>query len=137
MWLVAKNRARFAGLTILLLLTVSACAPVPPPADNQPRSPEAVTAWQSHEIQKSLDLLRDIAIDANASAPPVLSTDATRYVVKFHHTAIQLVHDRPQGWMASVTAGLQDLSQTLDAADYAVVGRYVALALGLLNGGAQ
>src|SRR5678809_1817092 len=118
----------FAPLIVLFLL--SGCAPVPPPANNTPRSPEATTAWKQHEIQKSLDLIRDIAIDANEMVPPVLTTDATRYVVKFHSVAIQLVHDQPNGWQAGVMQGLRELSQLLDTSDYAVMASYVSLALG-------
>jgi len=123
----------FAPLMVLFLL--SGCTPMPPPANNTPRSPEATTAWQSHEIQKSLDLIRDIAVDANAMDPPVLTTDATRFVVKFHSIAIQLVHDRPNGWQAGVLQGLNELSQVLDATDFAVIAKYVLLTRGLFNGG--
>lgn len=111
-----------------LLALGGACASAPPNL-----SPAASVAWRQHEVQKDLDLLRDVAQDANAQRPPLVSTAAARAVTLYHQTAIRLVHDAPAGWKAEVVTGLDGLKASIPAAEYAVVGRYVDLVRAILK----
>lgn len=111
-----------------LLVALPGCASAPPNL-----SPQATTAWHQHEIQKDLDLIRDVAQEANAQVPPILSTAATRAITLWHRTAITLVHDQPSGWQQQVQDGLTALQTNLSAPDYARIARYVALAKAVLQ----
>jgi ABC-type branched-subunit amino acid transport system ATPase component len=104
------------------------CAKAPPTL-----GPAGVTAFQNQQIQKSLDTIRDIAIDANATAPPVLTTDTTRKVVTWHKSAITVLHARGAGWVSTLTTSLDELSRNLPAAEQKTLAPYIALAKTLLN----
>lgn len=121
-----EARRLFAAALFLVLVNVvliPACAPPPPNL-----SPTDATAWRQHEVQKDLDLIRDVAIDAEARTPKVLSTDATRKIVQWHRSTIVLVHDTPQGYKAEVLTALDQLRTLLTPSDYAVIEKYVELA---------
>jgi ABC-type branched-subunit amino acid transport system ATPase component len=96
-------------------------------------SPAGVTAFQNSQIQKSLDTIRDIAIDANATTPPVLDTTTTRKVVTWHKSAITVLHARGAGWVSTLTTSLDELSRNLPAAEQKTLAPYIALAKTLLN----
>lgn len=113
---------------VALCIGLLACHPPPPQL-----SPHAQTVWKLHEVQKDLDLIRDVAIDANATTPPVLTTDATRTIVTWHKNAITVMHGAAQGWQATVLASLDALATTLPADQYAVIARYVALARAVIS----
>lgn len=114
-------------IAVLFALVVApACAHKPPTL-----GPAASAAWTQHEVQKDLDVVRDIAVDANTQG--LLSLKATREVVKWHRTAITLVHDAPSGWKDTVLKGLDELQVNLDPADYRRISQYVALAKTVLQ----
>lgn len=115
------------SFVLVLALAFVACHPPPPQL-----SPHAATVWKLHEVQKDLDLIRDVAIDANATTPPVLNTDATRVIVTWHRTAISVMHAGATGWKATVLTGLDELEHVLPPDQYAVIARYVALAKAVL-----
>lgn len=120
-----------AMMLIIMMLSMGAisCASAPPNL-----TPAAQTAWNAHEAQKDLDLVRDIAQDASDAMPPVLSVDAARQVTLWHTTAIRLIHDQPAGWRVEILTGLDALRTNLVPADYAVIAKYVTLARGVLQG---
>jgi hypothetical protein len=101
--------------------TTAGCAH-PPPNLN----PAATAAWHQHELQKDLDIVRDVAQDASAQG--VVSVAAARKVTQWHRSAIVLVHEAPNGWRTTLLTSLDQLQADLPAADYAKVARYVALA---------
>lgn len=113
----------------VLVLSATRCAHPPPNL-----TPAAQTAWNAHELQKDLDLVRDIAQDASEATPPVISVSAGVAITKWHTTAITLIHDQPAGWRTEVGTGLDALKTNLPAADYAVIAKYVTLAKGVLQG---
>ena len=93
-----------------------------------------MTAFESHEIQKSLDTIRDIAVDANATTPPVLTTATTRKVVTWHESAITVLHARGAGWVVTLAASLDELLKNLPADERATLLPYVTLAKTILLG---
>ena len=110
---------------ILALLCVSFCACAPAPSG---LSTAGLQAWHQHEVQKDLDIVRDLAVEANMQTPPILSTETTRKIVLFHKTAITLIHDAPSGWKALVLTSMDALKQDLTVAEYAVIAPYLAVA---------
>jgi len=119
-------------LTLILLCALTlftpGCTNNPPPN----LSPAATTAFQNTQIQKALDLIRDVAQDANATTPPVLSTNTARQVTLWHQSAITVVHARGAGWQSAVFTSLDELATHLSAADKPRLVPYIALAKTLL-----
>ena len=103
-----------------LALPSGGCAKTPPTL-----SPQGKAAFQKTQVLKSLDLLRDIAIDAESAG--VLKTDDTRKVVEYHRSAIQVMHASDTGWRAAVVQGLDELQHGLPAAAAEKIAPYVAL----------
>ena len=87
-------------LILILALAGSACASAPPLA-----SPVATADFRNTQVIQGLDQLRDIAINANAQNPPLLSTATTRKVVQAHEAALKTIHAMASGWQATVLAG--------------------------------
>jgi hypothetical protein len=103
------------------------CAHTPPNL-----SPAGATAFQSHQIQNALDTIRDVAIDANATTPPLLDTATTRKVVAWHQSAITVLHARGVGWVSALTTSLDELQKQLPAAERKTLAPYLALAKTIL-----
>ncbi len=115
-------------LLICALTFASACAKAPPTL-----TPAGATAFQNTQIQKALDLIRDIAQDGNATTPPAISTAAARAVTTWHQAAIITIHDRASGWKATVETGLDQLVMQLAPNEQMLLSPYVALAKTLLK----
>ena len=91
----------------------------------------AQVAFKKHEVQKDLDLLRDVAVDANAAH--VLSDPMTRAIVEWHESALKIIHDTSD-WQSSLTVSLTELRKNVHDA---TLDPYFALALSVLKGFAQ
>lgn len=81
---------RACAIVALLLLSPACASNVPPNL-----SPQAAAAWRGTRVIHVLDVFRDAAIDANAQQPPLLSTDVTRSIVRFHLASIEIVKNGP------------------------------------------
>jgi len=92
-------------LFALCMLAFVSCASAPPSL-----SPAATTAFKKTQVIKAIDLLRDVAIDANAQTPPLVSTATTRKIVEAHRTALLTIRASDSGWAAAVGATLDTLS---------------------------
>ncbi len=117
-------------LLLVCLLFVAGCG-----ADHRPPNltPPAVIAWEGTKVIKTLDLIRDVAIDANNVVPPQVSTDTTRQVVAFHRSAITVVHDAKEGWRATVNSSLDQLVRNLVAHDKGQLAAYIELIRNVLK----
>jgi hypothetical protein len=96
---------RTAVVVVLVTGVFYGCAPVPTPL-----SPDARIAFHATRVVQVLDVVRDAAIAANDVSPPLISTDATRRVVLFHRSAVQIISVSPSGWRPTVKAGLFELT---------------------------
>lgn len=101
----------------------------PPNLDSQ-----ASAAFRNTQVIKMLDLMRDIAIDANAQNPPLVSTETARKVVLFHRTTIKLIDATTDSWAATVMHNLDDLNKNTPAADQGVMRTYYDLLTTKLKG---
>lgn len=124
---------RVIGLTLALcalltatVLLMEGCAKAPPSL-----SPIGQSAWNRHELEKDLDILRDIAVDAEAQH--VIATLSARAVVSYHQTAITVMHDAQAGWQKILSDGFDGLQRNLPPADYARIKAYVDLARATLK----
>lgn len=126
-----KTRALLVTFMLFFALGLAGqqgCTKAPPTL-----SPAGVVAFQNHQVQRALDLIRDTAHDANATVPPVLSTDTARKVTLWHKSAITILHARGEGWREIVKTSLEGLERSLPDAEKAKLTPYIALAKTLLS----
>lgn len=113
-------------LILVLALIGAACASAPVNV-----TPEAQVAFKKHEVQKDLDLIRDIAVDANAQS--IISESDTRLVVVWHESALTIIHDTTN-WQTGLRASLEQLQKDLSPQGQSQVKPYIALALAIVKG---
>lgn len=111
-------------LLALSLPFLSACGPKPAPVVN----PAVTRAQQALQVVKALDVIRDTAVGAAATQPPLLSPHALQLVLVWHESAVKVIDAVPGGWQAAVLAGLDQLKADLPPAEYARIAIYVAAA---------
>lgn len=115
---------------ILVLALAPACASNAPPN----LSPQAAQAWRGTRVIHVLDVFRDAAIDANAQTPPLLSTDLTRSIVKFHAASLEIVKNGPSGWIQMLRLGLAEVQKRLAGRERELLEPYIDLVLAVLGG---
>ena len=98
------RRLNLSLVLLALVFTIACSGNVPPNL-----TPEGSAAFQKTRVIKSLDVLRDFAIDAEAQTPKVLSTDTTRRVVTYHQSALRVIQSTDAGWAAAVKASLDEV----------------------------
>lgn len=118
--------ARFSSAAVCILLVACASAP-------SQLSPIGRSAFYTMRVVRSLDMVRDIAISANAQTPPLLSTTVTRQVVEYHRSALLTMKQTPDGWKAVVTTGLEQLTTKLLPDDLKQLKPYLDLTRVLLQ----
>jgi hypothetical protein len=133
MLMIRQVKHMVLGLVLAATLAGVACSTAcvnhPPPSLN----PQATAAWYGTRVIVDLDLLRDIAIAANAQTPPLVTTDTTRKVVLWHESAIKVVHTADDGWKVRVRVGLEELVKTIPAKESAIIAPYVQIINSLLR----
>lgn len=125
LWL---NAILFFSVLIVSFLALNNCRHAPATL-----SPQASQAWYATRVIKTLDLIRDTAVDANAQTPPLLSTETTRRVVEYHRSAIITAHEMPNGWKRTVATGLGELANNLNSQEQTILIPYIHLAQTILN----
>lgn len=117
---------------VLALLLAPACksaSNTPPPN----LSPQAQVAWQATRVIRALDALRDIAVDANKTNPPAISTDFTRKIVEWHRSAIITAKQAPQGWQTTIATGLTETVRSLPEKERQQLSPYMTLVMTVLQ----
>lgn len=113
---------------LVLLLVLAACAKAPPNL-----TPEATRAFYGTQVIHDLDRLREVAVAAHATVPPLLSAEETLVVVKWHQAAITTVHAAPAGWPSGVSVGLDQAVQQLSPKARETIAPYVGIVKTLLR----
>lgn len=113
---------------LCLALSAVSCTHAPPTL-----TPKATEAFHGTEAIKGLDLLRNFVVDANKQIPPLISTPTMLKVVKYHRSALVLIHDIPNGWKATVLTGLDEVVKDLPAAESQKLIPYIALIKGIVQ----
>lgn len=116
-------KQRILIITISVASIIAGCQKAPPNL-----TPAGVAAFKGTQAIKALDLLRDTAIAANETEPPLVATSTTRSVVLFHKSAITIIHSTPNGWVPTVQAGLSELSRSLEDRERPHMVPYITLA---------
>lgn len=104
------------------------CAKAPPAL-----TPPAQQAFYKTEALKSLDLLRDFAISAEATTPKVLPTSTTRDVVETHRSIVLIMRAADTGWREAVITTLKELVARRSDSEKQKLAPYVALITVLLT----
>lgn len=117
--------------TVMLALCLSlaiGCVKTPPNL-----TPQATIAFKGTQAVKALDLLRDMAIAANAQTPPLLPEDVTRKVVLYHQSTVKVIQAAPGGWKQTAQAGLDELVNNLSPPQRELLSPYVSLIKSILT----
>ncbi len=122
-------RRRLPVLVLCLALLAPACAQNAPPN----LSPAGVIAWQATKVITALDVVRDIAVDASNTTPPLVAHDTMLKVVAWHKTAITIARSAPAGWPQTIKTSLAATQQLLTPAERKQLDPYFSLVIVLLN----
>lgn len=113
---------------LLLGLVLSiACSSHRPPN----LTPTGQVAWNSTQVVKALDVLRDAAISANNGG--LVNEDVTRRVVVYHRSSLEVIKSAPAGWQTIVQTALAQTMSQLPPDARELFQPYVDLLSGLLN----
>lgn len=115
---------RFAVIALFLSF---ACVSLP-----VGHSTEAQAAFKKTQLVNALDVIRDVAIDAEKVT--LLSTNTTRTVVLWHQAALKTIAASDAGWIATVSTGLTNVLNNLPKAERDLLLPYVSLAQALVKG---
>ena len=77
---------------------------------------------------------RALRAAGHAQTPPVLSTETTRKIVRYHASALQIIHALPSGWKGTLETGLNELLKDLPANEAKALAPYVLLVKSVLAG---
>jgi len=122
----------FLCFAVLSVFSVANCAS----GSYQGRSTAELTtpgivALQTTEVVKVLDVIRDIAIDAEATK--IIPTNTASHVVSWHKAALQTMKDTPSGWRAIVLSSLTNLKGTLSPSELSIIGPYIDSATSIIK----
>lgn len=106
----------------------ASCAKAPPNL-----TPEATRAFYGTQVIHDLDRLREVAVAAHATTPPLLSAEDTLAITQWHQSAIAVVHAAPAGWKSEVNASLTEALKRISPSARQVVAPYVAIVRALLE----
>jgi hypothetical protein len=98
-------------------------------------TPQATLAFNSLQIEKALDLIRDTAQAGAALNPPIFTVAGARTVTLWHEAAIKVLYAAGNGWQVTVSTTLTQLPTLLTTAEAAQITPYIALAQTLLQQG--
>lgn len=114
-------------------LGMTGCGGNPPPATDPTvnLSASGRAAYHATRAVKALDLLRDIAITAEAQTPKLMSTASTRKVVLYHQSVVKTIAAVPEGWLAVAEQGLTELQKQIPAEEWTQIDPYVRLVLAI------
>jgi hypothetical protein len=118
----------FLGFVVLAAFLASSCVTTPPSL-----TPEATIAFQHNQVEKALDLIRDIAQAGATLAPPVFTVNGAYTVTKWHEATIKVLYASSTGWKVTLLTSLTQLSTLLTPTDLAQVSPYIELARTLLS----
>ncbi len=112
----------------LALLALPGCVVTPPHL-----SPAASWAFNETRIIKSLDVLRDVVVDANAQKPPLVREAFMLATVKYHRSALVIIHAHALGWQSMVNQGTDELVKHVPANEAQLMKPYAVLLKVILN----
>lgn len=115
-----------------VMLALAACGANPPPANDPTAglSAQGRAAYNATKVVRALDVLRDVAIDAEHQS--LVSTETARKVVTYHRSAVKAIGAVPSGWQAVVSGGLEELAKSVPADEWRQLEPFANLARTLI-----
>lgn len=112
------------GRIVIVTMTVmlAACRPTPPTL-----GPQGKIDFQTLQLGKDMDLIRDFAQEASKTTPPVLSREVAVKVTLWHKAAVTALAARTPDWKQTVSESLDALIQPLAQKDKDLLLPYVTL----------
>jgi len=107
---------------LALLGSPGGCTHAPPTL-----SPAGTAAFHALQVGRTLDIVRDVANDANQQTPKLVSNATLLKIVTWHEAAVRTIVAVPSGWRPTVLAGLDQLQREIPAAEWSRIAIYVAL----------
>lgn len=117
-------------LAMLLAVFTVACGASRMPPN---LSPPAAAAWNATQVVRALDVVRDIAIAAGQTNPPLIAEGDTRVVVQYHQSALQVIRETPNGWKPVVEQGLDQTLNRVSSTTRSLISPYVDLVKAILR----
>jgi len=117
---------KYLSLLLVLFLFVSCATTL-----NTGLSPAGVEAFNKTRVIKSLDALRDVAIEGNRTNPPLVSTATTRRIVTYHRSALLVIDS--SGVKAITTTTLDEILKDLAKKESDALAPYFSLAKTIIN----
>ncbi len=112
----------YALMVLSAMLSSAGCAKAPPNL-----TPAAQHAFYGTQVFKDLDRLREVAVAAHATVPPLLSAPETLAVVEWHKAALITIHNAPAGWKSTVLTGLDETLKNFSPKARETLSPYVGL----------
>jgi hypothetical protein len=81
-----------------------------------------IQALHGKEVVKYLDIIRDLAIDAEAAGK--IPTATTANIIRWHKAAINTINQTPNGWKATVLTGMDAVQAALTPAEHGILDPY-------------
>jgi hypothetical protein len=123
-----------ALLLAVTLVAMPACGQTTsPPPNLSMLSTEGRIAYEATRVIVALDVIRDIAVDASNTAPPLLPHATMLRIVAWHKAAITTAHESATGWRAAIRSTMQAAQAALTPAEHAQLDPYFTLAQTLLT----
>jgi hypothetical protein len=97
-------------------------------------TPDAQQAFDKVRVVNALNLLRDIAVVANAQTPPVISDATLVKVNTYYNAAIGTVNASGHGWAVTLSVALDEVVKTFPEHEQGALGFYTGLLRSLFAG---
>lgn len=113
----------YLSVVVGMLSMTTSCATAPPNL-----SPQGVIDFQTVQLGKDLDLIRDVAQEASKVTPtPLLSREIAVKVTLWHKAAVTALAARTPNWKQTISTGLEELIKPLSQKDKDILLPYVTL----------
>ena len=115
--------------SIALIVLLAGCGPTPAPN----LTPQAQTAYQARRVLDVLRVVKDVAVDAEAQNPKLISTADARTIVNWHESLVKAIDAAPNGTKAVVQASLLELQPHVSESTWQKISPYVTLLRSVLE----
>lgn len=122
-----KTRRTLAA--VLILLACVSCGSNPNPQTDPTRnlSAQGKAAYQTTKVVKALDVLRDVAAEAEKQNPKLLSPASALKVIAYHKQVVTTMGAVPDGWKTVAEKGLDQLKTDLTPQEWAQIEPFANL----------
>jgi len=124
-----KTKRIVTVVFVLALFMCAGCGSNPNPQTDPTRnlSAQGKAAYQTTKVVKALDVLRDVAAEAEKQNPKLISASSALKVVAYHKQVVSTMDAVPNGWKAVALTGLDQLQKDLTPQEWTQIEPFVNL----------